>query len=106
MIEPLWNRAEAILAKARATSGKTAGSPLRSENMVLEHRELTSVVEELLEFSKGQDEEHTQLVRLASLVRAGLIGGSNGKKFWTPSLPRAAKTALTLLNNYLRQASR
>lgn len=104
MSEPVWDRAEAILTKARTTLGRAPGTPLRDAMIAIDQYELISSLEETLEFSKGQDQEHTQLVRLASLVRAGLIAGSNGARFWTPSLPRAAKTALTLLNNYLRRA--
>lgn len=74
--------------------------------METEHRELILACEDLLEFSKGQDHEHGLLLRMVWRVRAALTQGSNGTKFWNPSLPRPARLALTLLNDYLRRSSR
>ena len=105
MNEPIWDRAEQLLARARATSAKTPGTPLRSETIALEHRQLISALADLLEFSRGQDEEHLRLVRLVSRVRATLTQASNGARFWMRILPSPARTALTLLNNYLRSSS-
>lgn len=105
MNEPIWLRAEDLLARAHATSAKTLGTPLRTDTIALEHRQLTSALEEMLEFSKGQDEEHHRLVKLVWRVRAALIQGSNGTRFWHRMLPSPARTALTLLNNYLRLSS-
>jgi hypothetical protein len=97
--------AEALVSRARATAAKTPGTPLRSETMVLQHRELVSALEEVIEFHRGYAQEHHRLLLLVYRLRVTLIEGSNGTRFWSGRLSRAAKTALTSLNNYLRLSS-
>lgn len=97
--------AESLLARARATAAKPHGTPLRSETMVLQHREMISALEEVIEFQRGFAQEHRRLLLLVHRLRETLIEGSNGTRFWSGRLSRAAKTALTSLNNYLRLSS-
>ena len=70
--------------------------------METEHRELMQSLEQVMDYHHGFARVHRQLLRLVNRLRATLIEGTNGIRFWSPSLPREAKTALTLLNNYLR----
>lgn len=101
---PLDSAAD-LLSRARTTAAKTPGTPLRVETMVLQHRELILALEEVIEFQRGYAQEHHRLLTLVHRLRETLIEGSNGTRFWSGRLSRAAKTALTSLNNYLRLSS-
>lgn len=106
MNETILDAAEALLNRARVTTARTYGSPLRSDQMILEHRQLVSTLAEVIEFHRGYAQEHHRLVKLVHRLRETLIEGTNGIRFWSRSLPRPARTALTSLNNYLRLNSR
>lgn len=74
--------------------------------MLLQHRELTLALEQVLEYHRGFEQEHRRLLKLVHRLRETLIESTNGIRFWSNRLPSAARTALTSLNNYLRLNSR
>lgn len=102
MTESILESAESLLARCRATSGKTLGTPLREETLAVENRELMQKLEAVLDYHYGFAKVHRQLLRLVHKVRATLFEASNGIRFWKPSLPKEVKTAATLLNSFLR----
>lgn len=101
--EPIISSAEAILAKADETAAKGSADPLRIGYMEVEHRLLRKALFEVLEHHAGHVSEYRRLLRLVSMLRDALTRGFNGSRYWIPSLPAHAKTALTLIGQFLSQ---
>lgn len=94
-----------IIARANA-SAESGSSPLRSDRMLLEHHELRLALSTLLEEYRGYQSVHKHLVRLVKRALEAFSRLTNGQRYWTESLPPNAKTALVLLNSFMRSNAR
>lgn len=96
---------EDILARSQA-SAESGSRPLRSDRMLLEHRELRLALTTLLEEYRGYQSVHKHLVRLVKRALEAFSRLTNGQRYWTESLPPNAKTSLVLLNAFMRSNAR
>lgn len=74
--------------------------------MMLEHHELRSAMQDLLNYHQGFYSVHERLVRLVKGVLLAFSQLTNGHRFWMRSLPQKAKTALIVLNEFMRSKGR
>lgn len=96
----------AELLERMQRTAQMAPGPLRTDQMLLEHRESRLALEAQAQYIQGFSDVHKRLVRLVSRALKALSPVTNGRRFWIPKLPDEAKTALIVLNTFMRSNSK
>lgn len=99
----ILGEAERLATQCRATSDSHAGSQLRTEKILMEHRQLVFMLEQMLEYQHGYARIHLTLSRLVKKMLDAFSTGSNGHRTWVRGIHPAGKTALVLIQQFLQR---
>lgn len=103
MADSLLEQAERLATLCRATLDSPSGNPLRTANMISEHRQMVAMLEELIEFQHGYESIHQRLLRLVKNLLDASSTGSNGTRSWRKDLPQPVKTVLILIHEFIKR---